>query len=181
MAKKNGGNEIPSFDGAEFSGEKAKSRETLNRMMKMLKIPEQRWGSIATDILKQDGEQVYLTPSTKELLPLKEVVDESEDADNSIDESDTSDALLADDVDESDGKLSLTIVEYPRMDAEEKKVINRFSRLFHETKRNGRDNREELCILLDELKDCGTFNGEDAQKVYDAIEDIYNKSLHFYS
>ena len=148
-------------------------------MMKMLKIPEHRWRSIATDILKQDGEQVYSTPPTKELLALKEV--ESEDADNNIDESDTSDALLADDVDESDGKLPPTIVEYPRMDAEEKKVINRFSRLFHETKRNGRDNREELCILLDELKGSGTFNGEECQKAYEAYEDIYNKSLHFYS
>ena len=176
----------------------------------MLKIPEQRWGSIATDILKQDGEQVYLTPPTKELLPLKEVVDESEnvgsnsnlgideseDADNSIDESDTSDALLTDDVDEENASLleeeyfynsptsnmkRPTIVEDPHMDAEEKKLINRFSRLFQEIKRNGRDNREELCMLLDELKDCGTFNGEECLKAYEAYEDIYNKSLYFYS
>ena len=41
--------EIPEFDGAEFCGEKPKSRETLNRMMAMLKIPEHRWESIAKD------------------------------------------------------------------------------------------------------------------------------------
>ena len=41
--------EIPEFDGAEFCGEKPKSRETLNRMMAMLNIPEHRWESIAKD------------------------------------------------------------------------------------------------------------------------------------
>ena len=35
-----------------------------------------------------------------------------------------------------------TIVKDPHMDAEEKKLINRFSRLFQEMKQNGRDNCE---------------------------------------
>ena len=51
-------NQIPTFDGDEFSGKKPKSRETLYKMMKMLKIPEHRWENIATDILKEDRERV---------------------------------------------------------------------------------------------------------------------------
>ena len=40
--------DIPSFDGDEFCGNKSKSRETFNRMMKMLKLPKHRWDRIAT-------------------------------------------------------------------------------------------------------------------------------------
>ena len=71
-----------------------------------------------------------------------------------------------------------TIVEDLHMDTEKKKLVNRFSRLFQEMK-NGRDNSGELCILLDELKDRGTFDGEECQKLY-AIKDIYNKSSYLY-
>ena len=181
-AKKNGGNEIPSFDGAEFSGEKAKSRETLNRMMEMLKIPEQRWGSIATDILKQDGEQVYLTPPTKELLPLKEVVDESEDVkeDGSnfnlgIDESNTSDALLADDGDETDGKLSSKTQtyseEYPSLKVEDLTLANKFITLQHDMEENGIDHAIELCKLAEALLKTGAINYADYRKLYYSIED----------
>ena len=48
------GNEIPTFDGDEFSGKKPKSRDTLYRMMQMLNIPDHRWENIATDILDTD-------------------------------------------------------------------------------------------------------------------------------
>ena len=47
--------DIPTFDGAEFSGEKPKSRATLFKMMEMLKIPEHRRKKIATDMLKEDA------------------------------------------------------------------------------------------------------------------------------
>ena len=33
--------DIPTFDGAEFSGEKPKSEETLTKIMEMLKIPQE--------------------------------------------------------------------------------------------------------------------------------------------
>ena len=46
--------EIPCFDGDEFSGKKPKSRDTLYRMMQMLNIPDHRWENIATDILDTD-------------------------------------------------------------------------------------------------------------------------------
>ena len=49
--------QTPTFDGAEFSGTKPKSRETLHRMMEMLKIPDHRRERIATEILKEDRER----------------------------------------------------------------------------------------------------------------------------
>ena len=48
--------EIPTFDSAEFGTNKPKSRETLNKMMKMLKIPEHRWESIVKEFLENENE-----------------------------------------------------------------------------------------------------------------------------
>ena len=45
-------NEIPEFDGAEFCGDKPLRRETLYKMMKMLKIPGHRWERIASEELE---------------------------------------------------------------------------------------------------------------------------------
>ena len=42
------GDEIPTFDGDEFCGNKPLTRQTLYRMMKMMRIPEDRWDRIAT-------------------------------------------------------------------------------------------------------------------------------------
>ena len=44
--------EIPTFDGAEFCSDKPLRRETLYKMMKMLKIPEHRWERISTEELE---------------------------------------------------------------------------------------------------------------------------------
>ena len=44
--------DIPEFDGAEFCGDKPLRRETLYKMMKMLKIPEHRWECIANKELE---------------------------------------------------------------------------------------------------------------------------------
>ena len=44
--------EIPEFDGAEFCGDMPLRRETLYKMMKMLKIPEHRWERIASEELE---------------------------------------------------------------------------------------------------------------------------------
>ena len=45
-------NEIPTFDGAEFCGDKPLRRETLYKMMKMLKTPGHRWERIASKELE---------------------------------------------------------------------------------------------------------------------------------
>ena len=61
--------DIPHFDGDEFSGKKTKSRETLYKMMKMVKIPEECWDRIATDVLEkeQTARDSSLTPEEEEL------------------------------------------------------------------------------------------------------------------
>ena len=53
--------DIPYFDGDEFCDNKPKTRETLNKMMKLLKIPEHRWSRIASGILEEDraGKKLY--------------------------------------------------------------------------------------------------------------------------
>ena len=45
--------EIPCFDGDEFCGNKPLTRKTLYRLMKHLKIPEEKWSKIATEELKR--------------------------------------------------------------------------------------------------------------------------------
>ena len=40
--------EIPTFDGDEFCGNKPLTRPTLNRIMKMMHMAEDRWDRIAT-------------------------------------------------------------------------------------------------------------------------------------
>ena len=44
----------PTIDGDEFCGNKSLTRQTIVRMMKLLKIPKQRWNRIATGILEED-------------------------------------------------------------------------------------------------------------------------------
>ena len=48
--------DIPTFDGAEFSGEKPKSDETLLKIMKMLKIPRQRHARILKEEREADNQ-----------------------------------------------------------------------------------------------------------------------------
>ena len=48
--------EIPTFDGAEFSGNKPLTRETIYKMMKMLKIPEHRRKNIVKERLENENE-----------------------------------------------------------------------------------------------------------------------------
>ena len=49
--------EIPTFDGDEFCGNKPLARPTLNRIMKMMKMPEDRWDRIATAELLERGKR----------------------------------------------------------------------------------------------------------------------------
>ena len=44
-------NDIPTFDGSEFCGDKPLTRQTLNKMLKMLRVPENRWNKIADEEL----------------------------------------------------------------------------------------------------------------------------------
>ena len=70
--------EIPTFDGAEFCGEKPVSRETLDKMMKMLNIPEERRERIAREEEKYQKEK-FITESSGEPsneLELEETIED---------------------------------------------------------------------------------------------------------
>ena len=43
---------VPCFNGNEFIQGTPKSRETLYKMMKMLRIPERNWNNIANEMMK---------------------------------------------------------------------------------------------------------------------------------
>ena len=63
--------DIPTFDGAEFSGEKPKSEKTLIKMMDMLKIPRENRAQILKSVRnnKQDGRSHHhLSAGEKTLL-----------------------------------------------------------------------------------------------------------------
>ena len=73
--------EIPTFDGDEFCRDRPLTRETLNRMMKLLKIPEEKWDQIAKEELQAKrsmfAEEIVSSPrdsllTTEEELPLPE-------------------------------------------------------------------------------------------------------------
>ena len=72
------GNEIPTFDGDEFSGKKPKSHETLYKMIDMLKIPDRRRESITTEMLQEERAR-----TVKDL----DSEDESDDEDGPLTES----------------------------------------------------------------------------------------------
>ena len=61
--------DIPTFDGAEFSGEKPKSEKTLIKMMDMLKIPRENRAQILKSVRnnKQDGRSP--TPPSRGNIP----------------------------------------------------------------------------------------------------------------
>ena len=178
---------LPTFDGEEFIGKKPLSHETLIKILDMLNVAEGKREQIIKEELEMNREMMKsrkLEAKTrakkmKIIPPLAasksnnyQMIGPSPDEENdsSLEQEDFYNSPTS-------NMKRPTIVNAPHMDADEKKLINRFSQLFEEMKQNGRDNSEGLCVLLDELKDCGIFNREDCQNAYDAIEDIYNKSL----
>ena len=93
-------------------------------------------------------------------------------------ETDSLSSTIEEEVDEDDLQLMKKrpiIVRAPHLNSEEKELINRYSQLFQAMKEGRKDNGEELCVILDQLKDYGTFDEKDCQKAFDAIEHIYNK------
>ena len=54
----NAPSDIPTFDGAEFSGEKPKSEKTLVKIMDMLKIPNENRAEILKEEKNLDGLKV---------------------------------------------------------------------------------------------------------------------------
>ena len=68
-------------------------------------------------------------------------------------------------------------VSMPHLSAEEKTLLNNFSRLFQEMKMNGKDYGEELSYMLDKLRNSGSIDEECFQKAFNAVGDLCNKSV----
>ena len=80
--------DIPTLDGAEFSGTKPKSRETLHRMMEVLKIPDHRRERIATEILKEDRERARTRTDLSNFINEDEIDESAGEGDVPLNESD---------------------------------------------------------------------------------------------
>ena len=138
---------IPTFDGAEFSGEKPKSEKTLVKIMDMLKIPHEN----RAQILKEEAE---LDKKVREKM--KSSCNRKQDGRS---------------------PTSPIRVNAPHLSAEEKTLLNNFSRLFQEMKMNGKDYGEELSYMLDKLRNYGSVDEECFQKAFNAVGDLCNKSV----
>ena len=68
-------------------------------------------------------------------------------------------------------------VSMPHLSAEEKTLLNDFRRLFQEMKMIGKDNGEELCYILDELRNFGSIEEKCFQKAFNAVKDLCKKSV----
>ena len=128
--------DIPTFNGAKFSGEKPKSDETLLKIMEVLKIPHESRARILK-VEKETDKQVR-----KKMKNSCDLIDK---------------AVL-------DSK-------------QEKTLLNKFNRLFREMKANGKDNGNELCVILDKLRNSGVLDEESSRTVFNAMGDIYDKSV----
>ena len=135
--------DIPYFDGDEFSGKITKSRETLNRMMKMLKIPEERWERIATGVLEEErAERDASSLTSEEELPFPEKA------------RDLSDIEMTPPVEfSSSGDVTSRFEDGdPFEDLDVKNLWNRFKVLHHQLLRDKkRENTNKLISILDTL------------------------------
>ena len=139
--------DIPYFDGDEFSGKIPKSRETLNRMMKMLKIPEERWERIATGVLeeeqaKRDSSSSLSSSSEEEEWQFPEKA------------RDLSDVEMTPPIEvSSSGEVTSRFEDGdPFEDLDVKKLWNRFKVLHHQLLRDKkRENTNKLISILDTL------------------------------
>ena len=140
--------DIPHFDGDEFSGKKTKSRETLYRMMKMLTIPEERWDRIATGVLEEEQAVKDSSLTPEEELPL------SEQARNLLDIEMTPPVVLkiAREFSSSGDETLRSDDDDPFEGSEVKNLWNRFKVLHRQLLKDRKhENTTELIVILDTL------------------------------
>ena len=59
---------------------------------------------------------------------------------------------------------------------QEKTLVDKFNQLLQEMEASGKDNGEELCVILNKLRNTGILDEESSQTLFNAMEDVYNKS-----
>ena len=145
--------DIPTFDGAEFSGEKPKSDETLLKIMKMLKIPHQRHARILKEEREADNQPppeksngLHPNCSDKVMKDIDssegESMDESGSDESGVDMKENSES---DEVDGKDMEKLEDEEETPLDDAAIRNLIKRFKILHHQLIHEGR--KEHVYLL----------------------------------
>ena len=130
-------------------------------MMKMLKIPEERWERIATGVLKEEQAERHtslLTPDEKLLLPKKVKNNETTPP------VEFSDEMLRFDDDD------------PFEDFDSGDLCNRFKVLHHQLlKDRKRENTKKLIDILDTLLKRDLINISGYKKAFDKVMDDQTK------
>ena len=136
--------DIPSF--AKFSGEKpTKISALVDAIINEGTVKIQR-----NDFLQKNGNSPDAINSASE-----NITDES--VDKSVDSSSN---------DHSDQKSPT--IKAPHLSNKEKKLCNKFSLMFRETKQN----KGKLFVLLNDLRDSALIDNDDYDKIYNAIKSL---------
>ena len=149
--------DIPTFDGAEFCGDKPLTDDTLLRMMEMLNVPPERRAR-NLELFRKDQERD------------KKVREKMKNSCNVIDTLDS----------KQDGcptRQVKSLKAYKDLSEQEKALVKKFNQLLQDMETNGKDNGEELCVILNKLRNTGILDEETSQRLFNVMEDIYNESV----
>ena len=59
-------------------------------------------------------------------------------------------------------------------------LVEKFNQLLRDMQTNGNDNGEELSVILNKLRNTEILDEESSQRLFNVMEDIYNKSVLWY-
>ena len=151
--------EIPVFDGAEFCGDKPLSDDTLLRMMENLGVPPDRRAR-NLELFRKDQESD------------KKVHEKMKNSSNFIDTLDSKQDDCCPPI-----RQVKSLKACKDLSEQEKTLVDKFNQLLREMEVSGRDNGEELCVILNKLRNTGILDEETSQRLFNVMEDIYNESV----
>ena len=135
---------IPTFDGAEFCGDKPLSDETLLRMMEMLDVPHDKRAK-NLELFRKDQERD------------KKVREKMKNSCNFIDTLDSKQ-------DDCSTRQVRSLKAYKDLSEEEKILVEKFNQLLRDMETNGKDNGEELSVILNKLRNTEILDEESSQR-----------------
>ena len=62
---------------------------------------------------------------------------------------------------------------YKDLSEQEKTLVDKFNQLLQDMENNRRDNGEELCVILNKLRNTGILDEETSQRLFNVMEDIH--------
>ena len=145
--------EIPVFDGAEFCGDKPLSDDTLLRMMENLGVPPDRRAR-NLELFRKDQEKD------------KKVREKMKNSCNFIDTLDSKQ-------DDCPTRQVKSLKAYKDLSEEEKILVEKFNQLLRDMETNGKDNGEELSVILNKLRNTEILDEESSQTLFNVMEDIH--------